>query len=329
MVNPKYNFSAVFLTKDYYPMLDGCIYKHSKSDFNNINVINVDMGSLDENLNEGKHICDKLNIKMVNETAISSQEGIKKADDYLTKNKIDTDWMICFQHDVFPLTETFWDDLQEILDLIDIEKVGMIGGTSFSTHENGIKATKNINISSACYGKTKSGRGMLCKDVLKSPYHGWYMNLPPEYYKSKYFAVESPYWCCFIINRKLFQKHILIDPEFVFELWPDDLAYQFLAQGKTNITIPKLFVCHDHALKQGIKINSGKLIEPRHDFNGSHMRFWKKWGFRWGVRNPDVRTQFYNKNSKIYNKSALQHKFFTLNISDGPLDIDLKTTAPQ
>ena len=59
------------------------------------------------------------------------------------------------------------------------------------------------------------------------------------------------------------------------------------------------------------------------------MRFWKKWGFRWGVRNPDVRTQFYNKNSKIYNKSALQHKFFTLNISDGPLDIDLKTAAPQ
>ena len=166
-------------------------------------------------------------------------------------------------------------------------------------------------------------------DVLKHPYNGWYKNLPKDYYKAKYFAVESPHWSQFIINRKLFKKYINVDSNFIFELWGDDLAYQFLSKGIVNIAVPKLFVCHDHALKSGIKVNAGKLIEPRWDFCPSQMRFWKKWGFRWGVRNPDARLQYKETCDKIYSEKSLQNKFFNLSINDGPLNIDLKTKAPQ
>ena len=67
----KYRFSAVYITRDYYPMLEGCLNKYSKSSFDDINVINVDMGSTEENLNIGKGICSKLGIEMVDEIADS------------------------------------------------------------------------------------------------------------------------------------------------------------------------------------------------------------------------------------------------------------------
>ena len=87
-------------------------------------------------------------------------------------------------------------------------------------------------------------------------------------------------------------------------------------------------VCHDHDFKIGIEINSQKLIEPRHDFNSSQMRFWDKWGFRWGIRNRDVRKQFSDTFDKVFDKNALQPLFFNINLNDGPLDIDLKSKAP-
>ena len=328
MVKSKYKFCAVYLTKDYYPMIDECIYKYSKSDFREIEVINVDMGSTEENLQEGKQICKKLGIKMADRYAKTQQEGLKVAEEYLTELDIDVDWMICFQHDVFPMTDTFWDDLQEIIDDIDEDKVGIIGGNSFSSYKKAIESVKQKDMVKASFAKTKTGRGMLPIDVLKGPYDGWYKNLPDDYYKSKYFVVESPYWSQFIINRKLFNRYINIDDDFVFELWGDDLAYQFLFHGIVNISVPNLFVCHDHELKKGIKINAGKLIEPRGDFRPAQIRFWEKWGFRWGIRNPDVREQFDKNKDTIYSDKSLQTFFYNLKISDGPLDIDLISKAP-
>ena len=53
MINAKYKFCVVYITKDYYPMLDGCIYKYSKSNLRDVHVLNVDMGSTEENLQDG------------------------------------------------------------------------------------------------------------------------------------------------------------------------------------------------------------------------------------------------------------------------------------
>jgi hypothetical protein len=330
MKKANYNFCVVWLTKDYYPMLDGCVYKHSRSNFKDIMVINVDMGSTKENFQEGKKICDELGIKMVKKSAKTQQEGIKVAEEYLTELDIDVNWMICFQHDVFPMTNTFWDDLQNVINSIDEDKVGLIGGNCIMNYGGAQKAMKADNPFDSCkIGKPRTGRGMLPYDILKDPFCGWYKDLPDDYYKSKYFAVESPYWTCFTINRKLFKKYINADSKFIFELWGDDLAYQFLFNGIVNIAVPNLFVCHDHKLKEGIKINAGKLIEERGDFGSSQTHFWRKWGFRWGIRNSDARKQFLENQNKVYSDKSLQSFFYNLKINDGPLDIDLKSEAPS
>ena len=58
------------------------------------------------------------------------------------------------------------------------------------------------------------------------------------------------------------------------------------------------------------------------------MRFWDKWGFRWGIRNSDVRKQFRDTCDDVYDENALQPIFFNINVNDGPLDIDLKSKPP-
>ena len=92
-MNKKYNFSVVYLTKDYYPMFEGCVYKRSQANFNEVNVINVDMNSSEENLAEGKETCSRLGIHMADEVTVAMQDGLRVADEYLTKNNIDTNWM--------------------------------------------------------------------------------------------------------------------------------------------------------------------------------------------------------------------------------------------
>ena len=67
--------------------------------------------------------------------------------------------------------------------------------------------------------------------------------------------------------------------------------------------------------------------ENRHPFPLKWL--WKKWGFRWGVRNPDVRLQFEKESKMILSDHALQRRFFDIDINDGPLDIDLKSKAPM
>ena len=77
-----------------------------------------------------------------------------------------------------------------MLDIIDEDKVGMIGANLFRNHENGLYAIQADDIAEGCAGRAKTGRGMLATDILTT-HGGWYQDLPPEYYRSKYFVVES------------------------------------------------------------------------------------------------------------------------------------------
>ena len=90
--------------------------------------------------------------------------------------------------------------------------------------------------------------------ILENPQYGWYSQLPDEWYEREHFFVESPYWTCVGFNRKLFREHIEIDSKFLFELWPDDIAHQFLKKGFYNISFTDLMVCHDHYFKKDVKV---------------------------------------------------------------------------
>ena len=108
----KRKFCVVFITKNYYPFFKECLYKHSKANWDDILVLNADLDSTDDNLKKGIRVCKDLGIKHIGSVECT-QEAIKLADEYLTKNDIDINWIMYFEHDVVPIQKDFWDKVEE------------------------------------------------------------------------------------------------------------------------------------------------------------------------------------------------------------------------
>lgn len=328
-------FCVVFLTKNYYSMFESCVYKYSKANWKDVLVLNVDISSNDDQLKNGRRICEKLGIEFVNsenDIYVSCQSAILAVDKYLTNNNIDVNWLVYFAHDVVPLQDDFWDRLDNAIDsIIGIdEKVGMFGPNTLlfanaagetrggGSYEYGLKMLNETDFNRRRNG-TAIARGNLIKEILEPPYKGWYRFLPDEYHKVDYFVVEIPNWTMVAFNRKLYVDHIKIDVDFEFNLFADDIAYQFMLKGYLNISFTDLMCAHDlHFSKEiwasGIS-NIGYKRGPR-----SNVRFKEKYGWEFGYRNKRLREQF-NLLFPRY-EGTLFEKFFNMSISDGPKRIE-------
>ena len=132
---------------NYYPMFKGCQYKYSKANHKNVMVLNVDINSTEENKKIGMETCDELGIHFVNpnENYIGNQFGIKAVDEYLTRNNIDSDWIVYFEHDVIPMESDFWDRLDKSLEKIDTDKVSMFSPNSIMDYGVAQKTFQNLS----------------------------------------------------------------------------------------------------------------------------------------------------------------------------------------
>ena len=327
-MNKKY--CVVFATRNYYPMFEGFLYKYTKADWDDVTLLNVDVSSLPDEKEKGKKTCEKLGIHFVNqgdENYTSTQSVIEAADIYLTKNNIDVDWIIYFEHDVVPLQKDFWERLDKLLDNDKfIDNVGMFGANCYQWIGYD-EASKLVN-SDDWFKKRSTGtataRGNLVNGIMNLHHPGWYCGLPKDYYKSDYFVVEVPNWTCTGFNRKLFRENIKVDTRFKFDLWADDIAHQFLLKGFVNITFPSLMVCHTHEFKNEVSIVSDQNFIRN---TNSHDVFYSKYSIYWGKRNTMLRQQFENAaynwwdDNKMY-KNSIQKLLFEMNITDGPKKIE-------
>ncbi len=321
MTNKGHKFCVVFGTKNYYDMFKDYLYKYSKSDWNDIVVLNVDIDSTAKDKIKGQQICKELGIHFVNpdKNYTSWQESIPAAEQYLTKHGIDVDWIMSCQHDVVPVIGDYWERIDDNLKHIEEHKdnVSMFGGTTYQyvSYTEACELAKHPDIIVRRSTGTSTGRGCIQQGILEEGC--WYKNLPDEYYTQKYFVVESPTWCFVGFNRKLFKEHIISDTDMYFELWPDDIAHQFLKKNYVNISFPDLLACTDHSLKPksctSITRNSNK------DFCKEHLKFIEKHGWRWGYRfysDPkfkDVIDQY---------KDTMQEKLYQNKLIDGPKMIE-------
>ena len=323
-------FCVAFATKNHYPMFEGCVYKYSKANFDDVLVLNVDIDSTDEWKKKGKETCDRLGIHYVNKDSdhyISNQRMIGAVDKYLTENNIDVDWILTFQHDTVPILPYFWEYFDSFLrknESFLLNKVGMIGANSYQNYNRALQQVHSNDIFIKRKENTNTARGNLVNGILNPPYNGWYTKLPNDYYKVEYFVVESPNWQSVAFNRKLFRENIIVDDIFRYDLWSDDIAHQFMLKGYINIAMTNLMVCHDHALKQGIEIYTDQTFIRN---QSSHDRFIQKYGWDWGYRNKQLRQHFENKlegnwgdepEESMY-KNSVQKILFNLDINYGPI----------
>lgn len=304
MKNRKY--CIYFQTRNHYQLFEKLMFNKSKTSFDDVMMINQDCDSTPEQKELAKKVCNKYGIHWINENDTKlypMQKLISQADEWLTDNGYDFDWIIRVHDDAYPGIDNFWDKLDFYLEKYNDLFLEKVGSFCFTETINGY-----------------CGRGNLEKNVLTDPGAGWYKHLPESYNEVDYFVVESPLDWAKGYNRKLFKKHIKIDEKYGLTHADDDISHQFMLNGIYNVCIPKLIYKHDITGKMAFTGYTSMHLpqKPGHD------RFWEKWEWRWGRKNKNVlRQQFENNclNNSKYKKS-IQKKMFNEDILSGPKTID-------
>ena len=312
------NFVVLYCIKNQYEMIEEYVFKHSSCDFSKVDILIYDDNSVDEQKDKLRELCNKYsNIKWINpevnsDTNNAVVSSFQSCDDYLLKNNIDTNWILFFENDVFPFQNNFWEELNTTIEkhsFID-DKVGLFGFSSYQDFKGGVKRTTN---------NPTIGRGCLLDGILEQPHSGWYKDLSDEWYDTDYFVVEVPNWQSVCVNRKLFRENIEIDLNHSHRLLSvDSVSHQFMYKGFFNLVFPKLSVYHDSGeLKKDINLTIDNSYSRS---NNSHEVFKDTWGWSWGYRNKDLRSQFNSSFPKYVDK--IQDKLFNMNVKDGPKRIE-------
>ncbi len=312
------NFVVLYCNKNQYEMFEEFSFKYSPADFSEVDILVFDDNSVTEQKGKLRGLCKKYeNITWINPNVDSDIENpvissFKCADEYLTENSIDVNWILFFENDVFPFQSNFWKELNKTIEEHDFieETVGSFGLSSYQRFVDGTKRTS---------GSPTIGRGCLLDGILEPPHSGWYKDLPDEYYTTDYFVVEVPNWQSVCMNRKLFRENIEIDFEHKHRLLSvDSVSHQFMYKGIFNIVFPNLAVYHDSGeLKSGISL---KIDNSYSRSNNSHEVFKNTWGWSWGYRNTNLRSEFNLAFPKYVDK--IQDKLFNMNVKDGPKRIE-------
>ena len=312
------NFVVLYCNKNQYEMFEEFSFKYSSTDFSKVDILVFDDNSVSEQKEKLRDLCKKYeNITWINPDVDSDIDNpvvssFKCTDEYLTENNIDVNWILFFENDVFPFQSNFWEELNKTIDEHDFieETIGSFGFSSYQDFKSGIKRTS---------GNPTVGRGCLLDGILEPPYSGWYKDLPDEYYTTDYFVVEVPNWQSVCMNRKLFRENIEIDLEHKHRLLSvDSVAHQFMYKGIFNIVFPNLSVYHDSGeLKVDINL---KIDDGYSRSNNSHEIFKRTWGWSWGYRNTNLRSEFNLTFPKYVDK--IQDKLFNMNVKDGPKRIE-------
>tara|TARA_R110002096_G_scaffold244371_2_gene436581 strand:- start:566 stop:1534 length:969 start_codon:yes stop_codon:yes gene_type:complete len=311
--------AILFTTRNCYQLFDGIFFnpQHTKQDFSDYYVFNIDLNSDAEQQELRKFAQEKFNLidipVDVNDRNIYSvNKDIELCAKYIEENELDIEWLIWCSHDTVFSGENFLKNFEDILDSNPRFKteVGSIGFGDYGQIEEG----------KACYGRSNLLQGMV--EVGKA----FVQNVSDEYVESDYFLVEAPNDNIVAVNLDLYRKHIEFDPEFIlFYVW-DDIAAQFGLKQIASITIPSLHVVDlfrekpKYNLQRSIFSGTDTHIDSYQNAADTYQRRWReKYGFYRGLV-PPTKEEFNNLDD-LYNES-IQKKIFSWHVNDGPKTLD-------
>tara|TARA_R110000824_G_scaffold49838_10_gene139662 strand:+ start:2023 stop:2988 length:966 start_codon:yes stop_codon:yes gene_type:complete len=309
----------LFNTRNNYQLFDEIFFKFSSVDFSNYYFFNVDLDSTSEQKELAKGILDRHDIINLDADPedphiYSAYWSVQKCNEYIDDNNLDVDWVMWFSHDCHLIGDDFLANLEAKLESNSrfINEVGVIGFCDYNQRE---------------VGKPLYGRGDLIGEIHSASKHqGWYDDLPQEYLNSEYFIVECPNDNGVLINKKLWQKYIVPDYNFVLFLWVPDLCAQFGLHGISSITIPSLEMADLYRMKPQFGVSRSITDDPLFHIDSYGERPWvnfwiEKYGFQAGFAAKDVVRPQFNSLKERYGGSV-QEQIFNWKISDGPKTLD-------
>ena len=296
-------------------MLENEVLKNIKLE--GFELVNIDDCSIEEELEKGKKICKENNIVFLKNKSRGVQMATQTLIDFINENRPSCKWVICFQHDNFPISKYFFSYISDKISKGSLDEFGILGFNnldygsytllSYYKYLLGLKPLGMIGM--AHFQKILyPGSMWLCprkrRKILKNPL--W----------KKPFIIEFPMWASVGINVNNWNNIIKPTQSFHFHLWLPDIAMQFNSKNKASLILPNLYCFNNQylKLKYGIPWNSAVSAKEGNTHHFGEM-FDQNWIQRWGWDSLNA-----NATIKIDKyKGTLIEEFFMHDITKGPL----------
>tara|TARA_B100000287_G_scaffold413956_1_gene446020 strand:+ start:201 stop:1175 length:975 start_codon:yes stop_codon:yes gene_type:complete len=314
----KNNIIIYVSSKNNYDMFGGEVLKNINTE--GFELINIDDNSSTEEIKKGKQICKENDIVFLENKSVGVQMATQTLIDFINKNRPHCKWIICFQHDNWPLSDNFFERLSK---LIDTKKLDEFGGLGFNLLDEGEYSGDSYNRWKG--GESVSGMLGLAHLSVKSNTARWltdnrnqYIKEQPEKWK-KPFIVEMPLWAIAGINVKLWNECIKPTTDYQFHLWYPDVAIQFNYHNKAIIVLPDLYCMNNQRLKTkyGMNHNSAAGSNEGDEYHFGRYSNHDAWIERWGWNYESPWENFFQIKENY--KGTLIYDFYYHEVSNGPL----------
>lgn len=302
-----------------YDMLEGEVLKNINTE--GFELINIDDKSCEEEIIKGKNICKKHNILFLENKSRGVQMATQTLVDFINKNRPNCKYILCFQHDVVPLTKDFFTQISNLIKKGSLKDFGVIG---FNVLDKG-KYCKDFL---SKYNRGDSPLGMIGLSHLGisspskrwiSPHHNDIAVRNPSKW-SKPFSIEFPAWMCVGINIDVWNQCITPTNDYQFHLWFPDISMQLNYNNFPLVTLPHLYCLNQQEIKSkyNIDVNSAKGAMNGNEYHFGKYSNFKAWKNRWGWEYENVYSTF--KLVKEKYKGTLIYEYFHHDINEGPLN---------
>lgn len=327
-------------------------------DFNGYPVINIDDHSDPEEQIKGKSICANNMI----EYQLNNKKGLQNAVDqgikYLS-SKHGCEWVFCLQQDVFPVESSFFSDFEKYIKDRDLENIGAVGFNVLDNYPDN-RVTVDSYKKYLKNGFAKGSLGIFFLSDSKYEFQRmslfWYLatsflkwfgspkykekarifSLSRRWFSESYFrnykrvankysglfSIELPIWAGMAINVKNWNAHITPSDDFIFHLWFNDVAMQWLNANVDLAVTSELYLLNDQLIKEKYGFNrssadAGRSGDTKHvEKLGQHLiNFESRWGFNY----EDPRSSFPLVAGRY--SGTLVEKYFNHDCRHGPLKI--------
>lgn len=311
-------------SRNNYDMLKGEVLKNI--DTEGFEIINVDDNSSTDEIEKGKKICAENNIVFLENKDRGVQMATQTLIDFIKTNRKNCKWVICFQHDIYPISKQFFTKLSEYIKYGKLDEFGIVG---FNVLDNGDYTNDSLEKFNA--GEMPLGMIGMAHLSIRSNSGRWLCpkqqnNLINSGKWNKPFICEFPMWAAVGINVEKWTDHIQPTNEYHFHLWLPDIAMQFNYHNVPCLILPNLYCLNNQKLKEKYNINSNSATGAK---SGNEYHFGKysnfsAWLSRWGWEYENTITF---ANVRHHYENTLLGEYYMHDINNGPLrtyDLELE-----
>ena len=306
-------------SRNNYDMLEGEVFKNI--DREGFELINVDDKSSEEEVQKGKQMCETAGVVFLENKSRGVQMATDTVVDFISDNRPNCKWIICFQHDIYPVSKNFFSRLSALIETGQLDEFGGVGfnildkgdyaGNAWELFQNGEMPIGGIGFGHLGISDN-SGRWLATGKNLT-------VRNKPELFKNP-FICEFAMWPVVGLNVNVWKDKVIASEDYQFHIWYPDVAMQLNYNNFPIVQLPRLYCYNNQWLKEkyGMNYNSAVGAQQGDSYHfgsyGDHFTAWKE---RWGWDYENVYGTF--ESIKHNYEGTLIYDYYHHDYDKGPL----------